>query len=116
MSRQITLPSGATATIRDPKTLKAKDRRRIYELANEQSGLLQTLTMLEATMAIIIENWSFDLILPSINFKSIGELELNDYDFLMNEATDASKILFGNYTDDKETDSPLDKSSGISLS
>lgn len=116
MAKTITLPSGATVTLRDPKTLLAKDRRKIYELANEQSGLLQTLTMLEATMAIIIESWSLDLILPSINFKSIGELGLNDYDFLMEQATDASKILFGNYSDDKETDSPLDKLGDISLS
>lgn len=116
MSKTITLPSGATATLRDPKTLKAKDRRKIYELANEQSGLLQNLTMMEATIAVMVENWSLDLILPSISFKSIGELSLNDYDFLMGEAADASKILFGNYTDDKEVDSPLDKLGDISLS
>ena len=110
MNKTITLPSGATATLRDPKTLKAKDRKRVYELANEETGIVQAVTMMEAVIAVIVESWTLELILPSIRFQSIGELSLNDYDRLVEEATEAQKILFANYNSDEGADSPLDKS------
>lgn len=113
MSKTITLPSGASVVIRDPKTLKAKDRKRVYQLANEDTGIVQAVTMLEAIISVIVESWTLELILPSIRFQSIGELSLNDYDRLVEEATEAQKVLFGNYNSDEEVDSPLDKSSDI---
>lgn len=116
MSKTIILPSGASVTLRDPKTLKAKDRKRVYELANDETGIVQAVTMIEAIVAVLVESWTLDLILPSISFKSMGELALADYDKLIAEATEAQKVLFANYNDDTETDSPLDKSSDISLS
>lgn len=111
MSKEIILPSGAKVTLKDPKSLKAKDRKKIYELANDETGLVQSLTMAEATVAVLIESWSLDLILPSIHFASIGELSLDDYDTLLKESTEAQKILFANYNSDEGVDSPLDKSS-----
>ena len=45
MLKVIKLPSGNTVTLRDPKTLKVKDRRKMIEAANEQTGLLQNLSM-----------------------------------------------------------------------
>ena len=116
MSKQILLPSGASVTLKDPKTLKAKDRKRVYELANDETGIVQALTMAEAVVAVLVDSWTLDLILPSISFKSMGELSLDDYDILMKESTEAQKIIFGNYNTDEGVDSPLDKSSGISLS
>ena len=116
MSKTIILPSGASVTLRDPKTLKAKDRKRVYELANDDTGIVQFVTMTEATIAVLVESWTLDLILPNIAFNSIGELSLEDYDHLMAEAKEAQDILFGTYNKSEGVDSPLDKSKGISLS
>ena len=109
MSKTITLPSGNTAVIKDPKKLLAKDRKRIYELANDDTGMMKALTMVEATVAIIIESWSFDLMLPSIRLSILGELSIDDYDALVKESTEAQQVLFANYNTDEGADSPLDK-------
>lgn len=113
MSKTIMLRSGASVTFRDPKTLKAKDRRKIYELANDETGIIQNLTMIEGTAAVLIESWTFDLILPSVRFEMFGELSINDYDDIIKskEVSDAQVILFANYNSDEGDDSPLDKSS-----
>lgn len=109
MSKTITLPSGNTVVIKDPKKLLAKDRKRIYELANDDTGMMKALTMVEATVAIIIESWSFDLMLPSIRLSILGELSIDDYDALVKESTEAQQVLFANYNTDEGADSPLDK-------
>lgn len=109
MSKTITLPSGNTAVIKDPKKLLAKDRKRIYELANDDTGMVRALTMVEATVAIIVESWSFDLMLPSVRLSILGELSIDDYDALVKESTEAQNVLFANYNTDEAVDSPLDK-------
>jgi len=39
--KTITLPSGATATFRDPATLRVKDRKKVLRAANDEQGLMQ---------------------------------------------------------------------------
>ncbi len=64
--RTITLPSGATATFRDPATLRVKDRKKVLRAANGEEGLMQALSIVDGLIAILIEEWSFDMLLPSI--------------------------------------------------
>ena len=76
MSKQIALPSGHTVVFKDPSTLRHKDRKKMYAAANGQEGLLQTLSMVDGLLAILIESWSFDLIIPSIHLSSLDELKI----------------------------------------
>jgi len=113
MSKTITLPiSKAQVTLRDPKTLKVKDRRKVFEAASGQEGLMQSLTMVDGLIAILVESWTLDLIIPSVMISSLGEMELADYDLLAKEAQDVQVILFPDFTQDLGADSPLDKSLG----
>jgi hypothetical protein len=64
--KTITLPSGATATFRDPSTLRVKDRKKVLRAANDEQGLMQALSIVDGLIAILIEEWSFDMMLPSI--------------------------------------------------
>ena len=76
MSKTITLPSGNTAVLRDPSTLRVKDRKKVVAAANGQEGLLQAMSMTDGLIAVLIESWSFDLIIPSIHLASLDELSL----------------------------------------
>jgi hypothetical protein len=117
MSKIITLPSGNTVTWRDPSTLRVKDRRKVVEAANGQEGLLVALSMTDGLIAVLVEQWSFDLLLPSLQLSSLGELTIPDYDVLAEEAGKAQKFIFTEFDNTPENesnpDSPLDNSAGL---
>lgn len=97
MQKEIKLPSGATVKIRDLNTLKQKDRMRLFPENESQEGnpAYRGYKMFDNTIAVIVEDWSFDdLILPSIKPEILGELDIPDYDALVAEATEALAILF----------------------
>jgi len=113
MSKKITLPSGATVTIKDPATLRVKDRNRVIKAGEGLTGeITKGLAFSEALVATIIEDWSFDLIIPSVKPDSLEELEIADYDALVAASEDISKVLFPALADTVENkkvgDSPLD--------
>ena len=93
MSRIINLPSGNTATLRDPKTLKQKDRAKLYE-EDVDGSVKSGMAMMGRLISVLVEEWSFDLLLPSIKLEMLGELSIADYDALTEEAEGAMSVLF----------------------
>ena len=113
--KKITLPSGATVTLRDPKDLRVKDRKKIYANAGKaDEGIMQALSLTDGLLAVLVEDWSLDLIIPSIKIDSLDELEMADYDFLVEETKSAQKVLFPALADteanEKDAESPLENS------
>lgn len=96
MSKKVTLPSGATATLKDPNTLRVKDRRAIMTASEKVEGgdLAKALALSDALLAILITDWSFDLPIPSVKTSSVDELEMKDYDALVEHTKEAQKALF----------------------
>jgi hypothetical protein len=91
----IKLPSGASVTLKDPSTLRVKDRNKVM-LAGDQatSDFAKGIAFNEALLAIIIEEWDLDLLIPSVKVDSLGELSPADYDKLVEVAGDYTKALF----------------------
>ncbi len=84
MSKKITLPSGATVTLKDPSLLRVKDRKRVLRSTEVEGGdLTKALVLGDALIAMLIEDWSFDLVIPAVKIDSLDELEMKDYDFLV---------------------------------
>ena len=115
MANKISLPSGATVTLKDPSTLKIRDRKKIIKASESESGEMSKAVALgDAILAMMIEDWSFDLLIPSIKIDSIDDLEPADYDALVKATEDASTYLFPKLqdTDENKADptSPLDNS------
>ena len=114
MSKVITLPSGNTVTLRDPSTLRVEDRKKVFQAANGQEGILQAMSMVDGLIAVLVEAWSFDLILPSVHLASIDELTMADYDALAVHVSEAQDALFPSLAQTPESesnpDSPFDKS------
>lgn len=104
MSKKITLPSGATVTLRDPKTLRVKDRRKLMTTVDSVVGdLAKALTLSDALISMLVEDWSFDLIIPSVKADSLDELEMTDYDYLMEQTKEAQKYLYPSLKENEES-------------
>ena len=114
MAEQLKLPSGATVTLNDPKTLRVKDRKKVLKHANQDEGLMQALSIVDGLIALLVKEWSFELPIPSIRIQVLEELEIPDYDALAAEAGKAQKILFPAVSQteksEADADSPFDKS------
>jgi hypothetical protein len=113
--KTIKLPSGATVTFRDPATLKIKDRKKIIKASESESGEISKATALgDALIALMIEEWSYELIIPSVMPSSLDELVPLDYDTLVAETSEFSSYLFPKLADTeenaKDADSPLHNS------
>ena len=101
MSKKLTLPTGATVTLKDPSTLRVKDRKKVMRTADMAEGgdLSKALALGDALLAMLIDDWSFDLLIPSIKLESLDELEMKDYDYLVEQTKDAQKQLFPNLSE-----------------
>jgi len=105
MSKKITLPSGATVTLKDPQNLRVKDRKRVLKSAETEGGdLSRALALGDALIAMLVEDWSFDLLIPAVKIDNLDELEMKDYDALVEETKDAQKYLFPNLADTDENE------------
>ncbi len=105
MSKKITLPSGATATLKDPSLLRVKDRKKVLKSTDVEGGeLTKALALQAALIAMLIEDWSFEFVIPNINLDSLDELEMRDYDALIEETSEAQKYLFPTIADTPEND------------
>ena len=102
MSRKITLPSGATVNIKDAAELKVKDRNRIMRAGSGESNAEKGIALGNALLTTIIEDWSYDLMIPSVKVDSIEELPIPDYVALMKETENLTKELFPDITDSVE--------------
>ena len=113
MEKVIKLPkSGAEVTLRDPMDLRQKDREKIWSLLDDgDNKIVQAASMISALMAVLIKSWTLDLIIPSVHFASLGELQMDDYDFLAKETKEYQSIIFPDFESGEDNpDSPLDKS------
>lgn len=112
MARKINLPSGATVDLKDAGDLKVKDRNRIMRAGGSGSDADKGIALGNALLAAIIEDWSYDLLIPSVKVDSIEELSIPDYVALMKETDSLTKELFPDLKDTDENklnpDSPLD--------
>jgi hypothetical protein len=105
MSKKITLPSGATVTLKDPASLRVKDRKRVLKTADVQGGdLTRALALGDALIAMLIEDWSLDLLIPALKIDNLDELEMADYDALVDATKDAQKFLFPSLGDTVENE------------
>ena len=117
MSKKISLPSGATVTFKDPSTLRVKDRNRVLKAGDGLEGdVAKGIAFTEALLAAVIEDWSYDLLVPSVNPASLEELEIKDYDALIEASQEVNEILFPALAKTKENEqnpkAPTENSNG----
>ena len=105
MSKKITLPSGASVTLKDPKLLRVRDRKAVLKSSEVEGGdLTRAMALGDALIAMMIEEWSLNLPLPAIKIESLGELEMRDYDALVDETKEAQSYLFPSLAETTENE------------
>tara|TARA_R110000868_G_scaffold365487_1_gene628376 strand:- start:935 stop:1288 length:354 start_codon:yes stop_codon:yes gene_type:complete len=105
MSKKVTLPSGATATLKDHANLLVKDRKSVLKSTEVEGGdLSKSMALQDALIAMLIEEWSLELPIPSKDINSLGEMTPADFDFLIEETKDAQKALFPNLAETPENE------------
>jgi hypothetical protein len=105
MSKKVTLPSGATVTLKDPTMLRVKDRKRVLKSAEVEGGdLSKALALGDALISMLIEDWSFDLVIPSVKTDTLDELTMADYDALVEHTKEAQKYLFPSIAETEENE------------
>ena len=105
---KLTLPSGGWATFKDASTLRVKDRKKILKNANNEEGLMQALSIVDGLIACLVEEWSFEMLVPSLKIANLEELTMADYDVLAEEAGKAQKVLFPSLAKTEETEKDVD--------
>lgn len=113
-AKEITLPSGAKVKLKDPSLLRVRDRKNVMRAGDKETGdLSKALALGDAVVAMLVEEWSFDLIIPSVKLESLDELEIKDYDALVEATQEAQKALFPSLskTEDNEKDPKADTGS-----
>ena len=105
MSKVVTLPSGATATLKDFSLLKVKDRKSVLKSTEVEGGdLTKSMALQDALISMLVEAWSFDMPIPSVKIDSLGDLTPSDFDALIEETKDAQKALFPNLAETPENE------------
>jgi hypothetical protein len=100
MANTVKLPSGNTVSLKDLSSLKVGDRKRVIKATDKQEGdLSKAMALGDALIAMMIEEWSFDLILPSVRLESLDELTMADYDALTEATKGAQNSLFPSLSD-----------------
>ena len=102
--KKVELPSGGWAIFKDASTLRVKDRKKVLRNASAEEGLMQALSIVDGLIAILVEEWSFDMLIPSLKINTLEELTMADYDVLAEEAGKAQKMLFPSLAKTEETE------------
>jgi len=105
----ITLPSGGTVMFRDPRELRAKDKKRVLRAvhADEDSMkymLAVSFDMAEGVAAMLIEQWTVPYLpnapLPRDAIAILGELTIPDSEAILAAVRPAVNLIFPSSTPD----------------
>lgn len=105
-STEITLPSGATAVIKDPRTLLVRERNFVLECADKETKIASANGLQAGLIAVMVDSWSFDLIPPSVSIKSIEMLTPADYEALVEASMPAQQALFPSVQNPEDANDP----------
>ena len=103
--QHVTLPSGAEVVFRDPRQLRARDKKYVVsKMRDDTSARGRALDVFDGTLAMLIEKWDVPYLpaapLPRDMPSIIDELEIPDYDKLIDAIGPAVELLFPTVRDE----------------
>lgn len=105
-STTITLPSGATVVLKDPRTLLVRERNFVLECSDHESKMAAATGLQAGLIAVMVDSWSFDLIPPIVSIKSIEMLSPLDYEALVEACMPAQQALFPSIQNPEDANDP----------
>jgi hypothetical protein len=109
-NKVIKVPSGQSVTLKDLNSFKHKDRKKILSsLGDGEISVGAGIKLLDGMISALIEGWTFELSIPSVDPNSLDELSIEDYDAIAKEAEQVQAKLFPRFsTDSGDQNSPKD--------
>lgn len=97
--RHVTLPSGAEVVLRDPREMRARDKRYVVDhMRDDTSTRGRVLDVFDGTIAMLVEKWDVHYLpnapLPRDHLPILDELTIPDYDKLQEVVGPAVELLF----------------------
>lgn len=97
---RVELTNSNWVEIRDPDTLKTRDRNAILGGLDDVEGgkITMGLAVLAGLKVAMIEEWSFDLPLPSADPGALDELRIADTQLIEDALGEVAQELFPNFS------------------
>jgi len=97
--RDLILPSGGEVVLRDPRQLRARDKRYVVShMRDDQSSAGRVLDVFDGTISMLVERWTLPYLpaapLPKDMPSILDELQIPDYDALHTAVGPAVELLF----------------------
>lgn len=111
---RIELPSGGWVELKDPKTLKARDKKAIMKavrgVPDAENPVGFAVDISDGLIAHMIENWYVPYLeapsIPLLDPSVLDELEIPDYDALTDAIKPAQELLFSDAVTPDDHDKP----------
>ncbi|WP_128381275.1 hypothetical protein [Streptomyces cavernae] len=93
--RHSLVAEGSWVQLRDPRTLKSGDKRRVLRAIRDTGETGEVaLSMLDAIAIVAIETWSLALPVPAVDVAALDLMEIADYDKLSDLLAPTQEALF----------------------
>lgn len=97
--RNLELPSGGWAVLRDPMELRGRDRREVQRaIMDPDRKIASALDITDGAICMLVESWSLPYLpnapLPRTNPEVLGDLSIQDQMALETAVEPALKVLF----------------------
>lgn len=105
ITKRLDLPSGGWVEFRDPRMVRAREKRRVMRAINDpDKAAAMAMDVTEGIAAMLVERWEVpelpNLPLPIEDLNVFDLLTIPDYDTIIEAARPAMKLFFPGVTPD----------------
>lgn len=113
MGLKVDLLNDQWASIRDVETITNRERRQAMRIWNSTEGdnVEKGIVLNDQLIALFVDEWSFDKLLPRDDISVLEDLLGHDYDTIAHHVLEAQQNLFLNFSPNPDPASPTAPSS-----
>jgi hypothetical protein len=110
---KVNLLNNEWVSIRDVETITNRERRQAMRTWNNSEGddVERGIVLNDQLIALFVDEWSFDKLLPRDDIGVLEDLLGHDYDTIQHEVIEAQKRLFLSFAPTPDQSSPTGPSS-----
>lgn len=112
---RLELPSGGHVVLKDPTTLRAKDKKKVLKgIQDIEKQVAAGLDIVDGLICMLVESWDLPYLpnapIPAVSIGMTDEMTIPDYDALVEAVGPAREVLFPGSPDVDKVDDPASPS------